>query len=52
MPENGVFTDPAVKGTAYTGEPFQSESGTHIEAPVVKGMYTSTIAGTILHDAP
>ena len=52
LPENGVFTDPAVRGTTYTGEPFQSESGTHIEAPIVKGMYTSTIAGAILHEAP
>ena len=52
LPDNGVFTEPAVSGTSYTGEAFQSESGSHIEAPVVKGMYTSTIAGTILHSAP
>ena len=52
LPDNGMFIDPAVKGTSYTVEPFQIESGTHIEAPVVTGMYTSTIAGTILHDAP
>ena len=52
LPENGVFLEPSVKGTSYTGEPFQTESGTHMEAPVVKGMFTSTIAGTILHDAP
>ncbi len=52
LPENGVFTDPAVPGTRYTGEAFTSESGSHIEAPVIKGMYTSSIAGRILHDAP
>lgn len=52
LPENGMFIDPAVNGTAYTGEIFQIESGTHMEAPVVKGMYTSTVAGIILHDAP
>ena len=52
LPDNGVFTDPAVPGTCYTGETFQSESGSHIEAPVVKGMYTSSITGTILHSSP
>ncbi len=52
LPENGVFTDPAVKGTLYIGETFVSESGTHLEAPAMKGMYTSAIAGTILHGAP
>ena len=52
LPENGVFTDPAVKGTRYTGEAFQSESGSHIEAPAVKGMYTASVSGAILHSAP
>lgn len=52
LPDNGTFTNPAVPGTYYIGEAFHSESGSHTEAPVVKGMYTSSIAGTILHSAP
>ena len=50
LPDRGVFTDPSVTEKKWISEAFSTESGSEIHMPVLYGVYTSTLSGTILHD--
>ena len=47
MPGNGVFTSVAKGERHYMSETFTTESGSQIQMPQLRGIYTSTLAGVI-----
>ena len=50
LPDNGRLTDPDTQEKHWLSEPFTIESGSQIHLPALHGMFTSSIAGTIVHD--
>ncbi len=51
LPENGMLTDPASSGKTWISDPFTSESGSQIHRPALRGLYTSSLSGLILHES-
>ncbi len=50
LPGNGAFTVPDTVNRQITSEAFTTESGSYIQMPHLRGIYTSALSGTVLHD--
>ena len=50
LPDNGAFTVPDTAKKQVSSESFVIESGSQVHMPELRGIYTSTLSGTILHD--
>ena len=50
LPDGTAFTEPMIDEPSYESGAFTSESGSLIHMPTLRGIYTASLGGTILHD--
>ncbi len=50
LPDGTAFTEPMIDEPSFESAAFTSESGSQIHMPTLRGIYTASLGGTILHD--
>ena len=50
LPDGTAFTEPMIDDVSFESAAFTSESGSRIHMPILRGIYTASLGGRILHD--